>query len=178
MQVQSGGQFDVDFDITDPRQIVLLSGNSERQGDYVVSAREPGEFSLCFSNAMSTFAEKVIDFDLTAEHETVAGGSKSKLTEAVGKTGEAKKLEKQAITDEYLVSLSDHTNKLFGSISVVSRNQRVLRTTENRNISTVKSMDSRLFWFAVIESCLMVGMSLLQVYVIQTFFSKSVRTRV
>ncbi|KAL2918323.1 hypothetical protein HK105_202250 [Polyrhizophydium stewartii] len=175
--VQSGGQFDIDYEVIDPRQVVVLKGTSERQGDYVLSAKQSGEYTLCFSNAMSTFAEKTIDFDITAEHETPESGKKSKLAEAVGPTGGSGGDRKDEVT-KMIDNLNDRTNKLLGSLSVLQRNQRYFRTKEHRNISTVKSTDSRIFWFAVIESCAIIALSVTQVFVIQTFFSKSVRTRV
>ncbi|CAO3616044.1 unnamed protein product [Cunninghamella echinulata] len=63
--VQSGGSFDIDYTVTDPRDRVVLNGESERQGDYVFTANDVGEYSFCFSNGMSTFAEKLVDFEIT-----------------------------------------------------------------------------------------------------------------
>lgn len=42
-----------------------MDGNRERQGDFVFTAQHPGEYSFCFSNDMSTFAEKIVDFEIT-----------------------------------------------------------------------------------------------------------------
>jgi len=69
MQVQSGGSFDIDFDIKDPNQKVLLDGERERQGDYVLTANTPGEYSFCFENDMSTLTDKLVDFDIMVESE-------------------------------------------------------------------------------------------------------------
>ncbi|CAG8815831.1 11138_t:CDS:2, partial [Dentiscutata erythropus] len=44
--VQTGGSFDIDYIVTDPR-----------------------EYSFCFSNDMSTFAEKLVDFEISIENE-------------------------------------------------------------------------------------------------------------
>jgi hypothetical protein len=67
--VQSGGSFDIDFDIKDPNQKVLLDGERERQGDYVLTANTPGEYSFCFENDMSTLTDKLVDFDIMVESE-------------------------------------------------------------------------------------------------------------
>ena len=42
-----------------------MDGNKERQGDFVFTAQQTGEYSFCFSNDMSTFAEKIVDFEIT-----------------------------------------------------------------------------------------------------------------
>ena len=69
VKVQSGGSFDIDFDVKDPKDKVLLDGQRERQGDYVLTANIVGEYSFCFENDMSTLTEKLIDFDIMVESE-------------------------------------------------------------------------------------------------------------
>lgn len=64
VQVQSGGSFDVDFAVTGPGGKVVLDGTKERQGDFVFTAQSVGEYSFCFNNEMSTFAEKMVDFEI------------------------------------------------------------------------------------------------------------------
>lgn len=63
-QVQSGGSFDVDYEVTGPVQNIVLEGQKERQGDFVFTAQDTGEYSFCFNNQMSTFAEKFVDFEI------------------------------------------------------------------------------------------------------------------
>jgi hypothetical protein len=47
-----------------PTEKVILDGTKERQGDFVFSANEVGEYRFCFNNEMSTFAEKMVDFEI------------------------------------------------------------------------------------------------------------------
>lgn len=56
---------------------------------------------------------------------------------------------------------------------VVARMQKYFRTRENRNFSTVRSTESRIIWFSIIESILIVGLSGFQVFVVRTFFQKN-----
>lgn len=65
MQVQSGGEFDVDYTVKGPGGKIILQGEKERQGDFVFTAGEMGEYSFCFNNEMSTFTEKTIDFEIS-----------------------------------------------------------------------------------------------------------------
>lgn len=179
--VQSGGNFDVDFDVTDPNVKILLSGQAERQGDYVLSANVVGEYAICFSNTMSTFAEKLMDFDITVQHEVDAGYVKSDLETKVGSIAK-KPADKLGKLDPIIQGGIDHLkarisqgNSLLGYIT---RAQRNTRTNEHRNVATLKDAELRIFWFAFLECVGMIGMAVLQVYIIQSFFSKSVRTRV
>lgn len=63
-QVQSGGSFDVDYSVSAPGGKIVLDGTKERQGDFVFTAQSVGEYTFCFNNEMSTFAEKMVDFEI------------------------------------------------------------------------------------------------------------------
>jgi ubiquitin carboxyl-terminal hydrolase 7 len=63
-QVQAGGSFDVDFEVVGPNEKPIMDGTKERQGDFVFTATENGEYRFCFNNQMSTFAEKFVDFEI------------------------------------------------------------------------------------------------------------------
>ena len=63
--MQAGGSFDVDYEVTGPNGKYILDGQRERQGDFVFTANEPGEYKFCFNNEMSTFAEKFVDFEIS-----------------------------------------------------------------------------------------------------------------
>lgn len=81
-QVQSGGSFDIDYQVTGPLDKVILDGTKERQGDFVFTAQSIGEYSFCFSNEMSTFAEKLVDFEI-AVHPPAYPTKNSKESQAL-----------------------------------------------------------------------------------------------
>lgn len=133
-----------------------MSGEQEKQGDFVFTANEVGEYSFCFSNDMSTWAEKLIDFEITVENE-----SRPQFT-------------KDSNGKEQPETLSEMEESLFrigGSITNIARTQKYFRTRENRNFATVTSTESRIFWFASLESLAIIAMACLQVFVIKSFFS-------
>lgn len=47
------------------KERVVLDGEKERQGDYVFTANEVGEYRFCFDNTISTFSDKVVDFEIS-----------------------------------------------------------------------------------------------------------------
>lgn len=151
--VQSGGSFDIDYSFTAPDGGIIMKGDKERQGDYVFTASQRGEHALCFSNDMSTFAEKLVDFEVSVEHEA-----------------RAELPAKQGTTSEQTTALEESLHKLAGQISTIARSQKYFRTRENRNFSTVRSTESRIFYFSVIESLMMVSMACLQVFIVRFFF--------
>lgn len=77
---------------------------------------------------------------------------------------------KQGAPAEQTSLLTESIYKLSGQLSTITRNQKYFRTRENRNFSTVRSTESRIFRFSVIENLVMVGMAGLQVFVVRFFF--------
>jgi hypothetical protein len=66
--------------------------------------------------------------------------------------------------------LEESILKLSGQLSTISRNQKYFRTRENRNFSTVRSTERRIFNFSLMEGGLIVAMAGLQVFVVRFFF--------
>lgn len=64
IQVQSGGQFEIDFEVVGPNDKVILKESKERQGDYVFTAQNAGEYRFCFSNEGYTASDKMVDFEI------------------------------------------------------------------------------------------------------------------
>jgi hypothetical protein len=61
--------------------------------------------------------------------------------------------------------------RISGHVSVLTRQQKYFRTRENRNFSTVKSTENRIFKLSLMESGMMVAMAGLQVLVVRWFFT-------
>lgn len=47
------------------KERVIMEGEKEKQGDFVFTATDVGEYRFCFDNSVSTFSEKTVDFDIT-----------------------------------------------------------------------------------------------------------------
>ncbi|KAI1765908.1 emp24/gp25L/p24 family/GOLD-domain-containing protein [Hypoxylon sp. FL1150] len=151
--VQSGGSFDINYEVTGPGNKVILDGEKERQGDFVFTANEVGEYKFCFDNDMSTYSEKFVDFEITVEDEV-----------------RAQLPSKQGSTPEQTSALEESIYKVSGQLSTIARNQKYFRTRENRNFSTVRSTEGRIVNFSLIQCCMMVCMGALQVFVVRFFF--------
>jgi hypothetical protein len=77
---------------------------------------------------------------------------------------------KQGSTPEQTSVLEESILKLSTQLSTINRNQKYFRTRENRNFSTVRSTERRIFNFSIIESMMMVTMAGLQVFIVRFFF--------
>ncbi|KAG6850357.1 hypothetical protein H0H93_014311 [Arthromyces matolae] len=140
--VQSGGSFDIDFDIKDPNEKLLLSGERERQGDYVLTANTIGEYAFCFENDISTLTGKLVDFDIMVESEP--------RREAPAKPGQIS--EQTSALEESVFRLN---NMLMG----IKRMQKHFHTNENRGFDVVKSTQNRIFWYAILQTTGVIGMA-------------------
>lgn len=96
----------------------------------------------------------MIDFEIAVENEPRAASIPSK----------------QGAGSEQTSALEESVLKLSGQLSTVTRQQKYFRTRENRNFSTVRSTEQRIWNFSLIESLMMVGMAGLQVFVVRMFF--------
>jgi hypothetical protein len=77
---------------------------------------------------------------------------------------------KQGSSPEQTSVLEESILKLSSQLSTVSRQQKYFRTRENRNFSTVRSTERRIFNFSVIEGVMMITMACLQVFIVRFFF--------
>lgn len=159
--VQLGGAFDVDYYIKDPTGKTLASETKQRQHELKFTAGGVGEYEFCFSNEMSTFAEKVIDFEIKYEGENSAA-FKASMPEQPN----AKPLA-------HVENMKRTVEKIDSQLDDLKSRLNYYRTRNNRNQATVRSTESRIFYFSVIEVLLMVGMAALQITVVQLFFKGS-----
>ncbi|KAL8770694.1 MAG: hypothetical protein Q9194_005102 [Teloschistes cf. exilis] len=156
--VQSGGSFDVDYSVVGPGDKVIMEGQKERQGDFVFTAKDQGEYRFCFDNGISTFVEKMVDFEIAL------------FFQVENESRDARLPSKQGSSPEQTSALEESILKVSRDLSTINRNQKYFRTRENRNMSTVKSTESRIFNFSVAESALMIAMAGLQVFIVRYFF--------
>ena len=50
--------------MTGPNDKIIMAATKERQGDFVFTAQEVGEERVCFENEMSSFTDKMVDFEI------------------------------------------------------------------------------------------------------------------
>lgn len=159
--VQSGGAFDVDYTITDPRKVVIYSEDKQRQGEYMFNGDYVGEYEFCFSNGMSTFAEKIVDFEIKTDEED-SNSFKANLPQHPNSKPIA-----------HVESMQATVEKIDDQLDGLLRTLQYYKTRNNRNQDTVKSTESRIYYFSIFEVLLMVGMAFLQITIVQLFFKGS-----
>ncbi|KAJ1943000.1 hypothetical protein FBU59_003035 [Linderina macrospora] len=148
--VQLGGNFDIDFEVEGPNNRAIYSGEAERQGDFTFTATQAGEYAFCFKNGLATFADKLVEFDISVEDEA----RPDDITKRIGR-------------DEVANSIVSIASEL----QQITKFMKYFRTRENRNFATVASTESRVWWFSALESLCVVVVAVIQVYAIQALFT-------
>jgi hypothetical protein len=76
-QVITGGNYDVDVTLYDPKDKVLYTVQKKQYDSHSVNAEQDGTYKFCFSNEFSTFTHKTVYFDFQA-------GDEVPLTKTIG----------------------------------------------------------------------------------------------
>lgn len=63
-EVLDGGSLDIDLTIKDPNNYVIHSEQRQSSGRYTIEANQEGPHTYCFSNKMSSFANKIVMFNV------------------------------------------------------------------------------------------------------------------
>ncbi len=62
--VLSGGQLDIDVKVLDPQNKAVYAENKEMSGTFTFVASQTGLYFICFSNQMSSYTTKIVNFHM------------------------------------------------------------------------------------------------------------------
>ncbi len=79
-QVVTGGHYDVDVVLTDPRKNVLYKQVKKQYDSHTFKAEVTGDYTACFSNEFSTFSHKLVYIDFQVGDEDPLPGVGDHLT--------------------------------------------------------------------------------------------------
>lgn len=158
--VQAGGSFDINYTVKGPNQQIIVAEDKQRQGDYLFNADQIGEYEFCFDNEMSTFAEKVIDFEIKTDDDLEAKQRKANLPNTPQ-------------GNDAVENMQTSVDKIERKLQLLENSLNYYKTRNNRNQSTVKSTETRIFWFSLFDLILMSAMAAFQVAVVKFFFKGS-----
>lgn len=83
----TGGHYDVDVILSDPRNNVLYKQVKKQYDSHTFKAETTGEYKACFSNEFSTFSHKLVYIDFQVGEEAPLPGVGEHLT-AMTQVGE------------------------------------------------------------------------------------------
>jgi len=121
---------------------------------YNFVASSGGPHSVCFNNEMARWTAKVIQFVIFVgdEADKVAYGTPDYQT------------------SNTLTPMEESVRLISGVLDQVDVDQKYLRVREQHHRDTAESTNTRVLWYSVIESIVLISISLGQVYALRKFF--------
>jgi len=164
-EVVRGGLLDIKLIILDPFNNVVVErmaffnkpddASNEQEGKVVFSASHTGVYQICFDNSMSRWTSKIVSFRVNSSKK------------------------EELVKFEHLTPMVDSVIKISEELHVIELLQHHMRVKEQSHRDASESTNTRVQWMSLIESALLISMSVFQLRFIRRWFSDSEkRTRV
>lgn len=151
-QVVTGGHYDVDVVLYDPRQSVLYQGVKKQFDTHQWTASTSGQYTFCFNNEFSTFSHKLVYFEFIVGDEDPLPNTNHAAATAMTKFEAAAE------------SIHENLNSIFDA-------QTHYRLSEAKGRKRAEDLNSRVFWWSAFETAAVVVIGAAQVWTLKSFFS-------
>jgi len=143
-QVGGGGHMDIDFWLSDPHNLALHKQIKQTTGTVSITAEKDGKHEYCFSNQMSSIADKTVSFNV---HGVIYVGD-----------------------DDTVAPIEREIRLLASDLKAVKDEQEYLLVREKKHRNTAESTNSRVKWWSVLQAIVLVVVVAWQVYYLKSFF--------
>jgi hypothetical protein len=158
-EVVEGGFFDIDVDIKDPNNMILHQDERASNGKFTIEATMDGAYQFCFNNRHSSFAPKVIIFDID-KSETPA---KRGLPQDSTQSSDGKE-------DNEVKKLMDMTNQLMLSTISARHDVRYLAARDRVHRKLSEKTNKTIMYWSGLEFLLLMAVTVGQVLYVKRFF--------
>ncbi|GJJ07445.1 hypothetical protein Clacol_001647 [Clathrus columnatus] len=143
-QVGGGGNLDIDFWLADPQGLAIGKHLKQSTGSTSFTAEQDGRYEYCFSNEMSTVADKIVSFNV---HGVVYIGE-----------------------DEAIAPIEREIRNLANGLQAVKDEQEYIVIRERVHRNTAESTNDRVKWWSIIQAIVLFAVVGWQVYYLKSFF--------
>lgn len=143
-QVSGGGHLDVDTMLFNPSGNLLFEQRHKDTGTYDFTADADGRYKYCFSNKFSAVTDKTLSFNV---HGVLY------LTE-----------------EEGLIPAERELRDLANNVQMFKDEQEYLTMRERVHRNTAESTNSRIKWWSIFQTILVVSVCAFQVYFVKRQF--------
>ncbi|KAH9998344.1 supernatant protein factor C-terminal domain-containing protein [Russula vinacea] len=145
-QVGGGGHLDIDFWITDPEGGAIRKNIRYSTGTVSITATKDGRHEYCFSNQMSTIADKIVSFNV---HGVIYVGDEA---------------------TEVVAPIEREIRTLAHGLTSVKDEQEYIVIRERTHRNTAESTNSRVKWWSISQTAVLFSVVAWQVYYLKSFF--------
>ncbi|CAJ0930004.1 unnamed protein product, partial [Mesorhabditis belari] len=149
-EVADGGFLDIDVKIVGPDNRQIYKGDRESSGKYNFAAHMDGAYTFCFGNLMSTMTPKTLLFSIETSEPRIQVTEKPE-------NPENHKLEEMV-------------QQLSGTLTSVKHEQEYMEIRERVHRKINENTNSRVVYWAVFETAVLVSMTLGQIWYLKRFF--------
>lgn len=151
-QVITGGNYDVDMELTAPDGRALYKDIKKQYDSYTWTTDVKGEYRFCFSNEFSTFSHKVVYFDFQV-------GEDKPLVDNMGQHATAMtQMETSAVT-------------IHEALKVIIDYQTHHKLRESQGRAFAEDLNERVQYWSIGESIVILIVGIGQVLVLRSFFT-------
>ncbi|KAL1741587.1 emp24/gp25L/p24 family/GOLD-domain-containing protein [Schizophyllum fasciatum] len=144
-QVGGGGHLDIDFWLTDPSGEVLAKQLKQSTGTASFTAKKDGRHEYCFSNQMSSIADKTVSFNV---HGVIYISEDADI----------------------VAPIEREIRSLSNGLTAVKDEQEYIVIRERVHRNTAESTNGRVKWWAIIQTIVLFAVVGWQVYYLKSFF--------
>ncbi|CAL1271750.1 unnamed protein product [Larinioides sclopetarius] len=151
-QVVTGGHYDVDAVLEAPTGQVLYKGIKKQSDSFTWTAERTGVYKLCFSNEFSTFSHKLVYVDFVVGEEKPLPGIGEHLTA--------------------MTKLETSSSNVHEHLNTIIDYQTHHRLREAQGRKRAEDLNTRVMYWSMGETILIVIIGVGQVMVLRNFFSE------
>jgi len=145
-QVGGGGHLDVDFWLSSPEGKALKKNIRYSTGTVSITAEKDGRYEYCFSNQMSTIADKIVSFNV---HGVIYLGDEAA---------------------EVVAPIEREIRELAHGLTSVKDEQEYIVIRERTHRNTAESTNGRVKWWSIMQTVVLFSVVAWQVYYLKSFF--------
>ncbi|XP_046544059.1 transmembrane emp24 domain-containing protein 7-like isoform X2 [Haliotis rubra] len=151
-QVITGGQYDVDMELTAPNGQILYKDVKKQYDSFTWTPDLGGIYKFCFSNEFSTFSHKVVYFDL--------------------EVGEEKPIVEDANAHATAMTLMESSAvNIHEDLKTIDDYQTHFRLPESQGRAFAEDLNERVMFWSIGESVVVVIIGIGQILVLRSFFT-------
>ncbi|CAL1537105.1 unnamed protein product [Lymnaea stagnalis] len=156
-QVITGGNYDVDMELTAPNGQVLYKDIKKQYDSFTWTAQYKGIHTFCFSNEFSTFTHKIVYFDLQVGDERPA-------------------VEELGDHQTAMTLMETSSVNIFESLKAVLDFQTHHRLREAQGRAFAEDLNERVLYWSIGESVVVILIGIGQILVLRSFFTNTHKT--
>jgi len=170
-EVVRGGLLDIRIRVQDPNGNTILEkmaffnraddSLNEAEGRVAFTATIRGRYSICFDNSMSRWTPKIVSFFILNAAESATSSQRYQQLTA----------DSAQLAD--LGPIVDSIIKIADSVEIIEQQQHHGRIREQNHRDSIETTNSRIQWYSLIESFLLIGITIAQLQYIRNWFKET-----